>query len=58
MKVTYTGEWPVDIPSLQVAVAPGESIDVDDATGAQLVAQGWKPAKPAKGTPDNTPDGE
>jgi len=28
---------------LQVVVADGESIDVDETVGESLIAQGWKP---------------
>lgn len=37
--IRYTGDSPLDIPSLGVQVAPGESIDVDAETAAGLLAR-------------------
>jgi hypothetical protein len=31
------------VAALQLTVADGESIDVDDVLGEQLVVQGWRP---------------
>lgn len=42
-KVTYQGPHDaVDIPSLGLTVAAGETIEVDDAVAKVLEAQGWK----------------
>lgn len=36
------------LPTLRVVVAEGESIDVPDDVGADLVAQGWRGKAPRK----------
>ncbi len=40
MKLKYTGTAPVDIPMLGVTVNPGDTIEVDDDQGAEMIAQG------------------
>lgn len=47
MQVTNTTGIDLNVAALQLIVADGETIDVDDAVAEQLIAQGWK-AKPAK----------
>lgn len=52
MQVTYDGAHDaVNVLALNRTVRRGESIEVDEPLGEQLVAQGWKPVptpKPAK----------
>ena len=42
MKVTNSTGGDLDIAALQATVRSGDSLDVDDALAAALIAQGWK----------------
>jgi ribosomal protein L12E/L44/L45/RPP1/RPP2 len=42
VKVTNSTGIDLDVAALQQIVKAGESLDVDDATAAALIAQGWK----------------
>lgn len=56
MKITYIGRHTggVYLPG-DVFVAHGETVDVADELGAELVARGdWKAAKAPKSTPDTS----
>lgn len=49
MKVTYPGPLEaVVLAATDQVVARNQSIEVDALLGADLVAQGWTPAKPTK----------
>lgn len=45
MKITSPADFSHVTP-LARPVEKGETVDVDDTVGAQLAAQGWKPAGP------------
>lgn len=42
MKVTNSTGIDLDVAALQQTVKAGDSLDVDDATAAALIRQGWK----------------
>lgn len=51
MLIVNPADEAVYVAPLGAVIAPAATIEVDDAIGAQLVAQGWhhpKPPKPAK----------
>jgi len=50
MKLTYTGDSAaITFPDTGLTVKRNESVDIDDeALAADLIAQGWTPAKAAK----------
>jgi hypothetical protein len=49
MNITNKTDQTLTLASLQIVVAPGETIDVPDDVGKSLKAQGWSPAKKATG---------
>lgn len=49
MHVTYDGPFEaVNVLALSRTVKRGESIEVAEPLGEQLIAQGWKPTPPPK----------
>lgn len=51
MKVTNTTGIDLDVAALQTIVKAGDSLDVDDAIAAALIAQGWKAVSVKRTTP-------
>lgn len=46
MQITNTTGKDLYLAALQIAVADGDTVDVDDVYAELLIAQGWKAAKP------------